>query len=112
MAEVMKETPKTEKKKKLTLGGSYNAVWKKYAEFNGRLSRKGYWYFIVYNFLVALVVRLADGIIFDFDPDRYVLSAIYSLAVFIPHLSAATRRLHDKNRSGWLQLLNLIPIVG
>ena len=37
---------------------------------------------------------------------------IYALALLIPLLSAGARRLHDTGRSGWWQLINLIPIIG
>ncbi|WP_281268499.1 DUF805 domain-containing protein [Thermasporomyces composti] len=40
------------------------------------------------------------------------LVALYSLAVFLPALGVAIRRLHDTNRSGWWVLLALIPLVG
>jgi uncharacterized membrane protein YhaH (DUF805 family) len=34
------------------------------------------------------------------------------LATLLPSLAVGARRLHDTNRSGWLQLLWLIPVVG
>jgi uncharacterized membrane protein YhaH (DUF805 family) len=30
----------------------------------------------------------------------------------VPSLAAGARRLHDTGRSGWWQLISLIPIVG
>ncbi len=35
-----------------------------------------------------------------------------SLALFLPSLAVAIRRLHDTSRSGWWVLIGLIPIVG
>ncbi|MBB2705215.1 UNVERIFIED_ORG: uncharacterized membrane protein YhaH (DUF805 family) [Rhizobium esperanzae] len=40
------------------------------------------------------------------------LSRIWSLATFLPWIAVAARRLHDINRSGWWQLLGLLPLVG
>lgn len=40
------------------------------------------------------------------------LGALFSLAVLVPSLAAGSRRLHDTGKSGWLQLLGLIPVVG
>jgi uncharacterized membrane protein YhaH (DUF805 family) len=40
------------------------------------------------------------------------ISAIVSLALLVPSLSIAARRLHDTGRSGWWQLILLIPIIG
>ena len=34
------------------------------------------------------------------------------MAVIIPGLAVAVRRLHDTNKSGWLILLGLIPLIG
>ena len=31
---------------------------------------------------------------------------------FIPSIAVGARRLHDIGKSGWLQLLGIIPIVG
>jgi uncharacterized membrane protein YhaH (DUF805 family) len=40
------------------------------------------------------------------------ISAIVSLALLVPSLSIAARRLHETGRSGWWQLILLIPIIG
>jgi uncharacterized membrane protein YhaH (DUF805 family) len=50
------------------------------------------------------------SIILSFVSDA--LRLLFSLATLVPSISAATRRLHDTNRSGWLQLLVLIPVLG
>jgi uncharacterized membrane protein YhaH (DUF805 family) len=40
------------------------------------------------------------------------LRIVYLVAVFIPSLAVTARRLHDIGRSGWWQLINIIPIAG
>ena len=78
-----------------------------YANFNGRASRQEYWMFYLFNmifFIGLIVIKTVLGVAF--------LSMIYSLAVFIPGLSAGIRRLHDVNKSGWFLLISLIPLVG
>ena len=37
---------------------------------------------------------------------------LFSLAVMLPGLAVGARRLHDIDKSGWFQLLYLIPVVG
>lgn len=76
---------------------------KKYADFNGRASRKEFWMFYLLCIGIATVLRLIDR--------SYTLAAIANLAFLVPTLACATRRLHDTNRSGWWQLIGL-TIVG
>ena len=40
------------------------------------------------------------------------ISGVYSLAVLIPSLAVGSRRLHDIGRSGWWQLIGLVPLEG
>jgi len=40
------------------------------------------------------------------------LSNLVSLALALPSLAVGARRLHDINKSGWWQLLYLIPVIG
>ena len=40
------------------------------------------------------------------------LYIIASLATLLPSLAVGARRLHDTNRSGWWQLLWIIPLIG
>ena len=36
----------------------YKAVLKKYAEFKGRARRAEYWYFVLFNAIVAIVLNI------------------------------------------------------
>ena len=74
----------------------------KYATFEGRASRSELWWFVLFIVLVSA----ACGIVSD------KLSAVFTLATLVPAAAATARRLHDTDRSGWLQLIGLIPIVG
>ncbi|WP_028862998.1 DUF805 domain-containing protein [Psychromonas aquimarina] len=78
-----------------------------YADFSGRARRKEYWMFVLFYMIIAVVASIIDGLI-----AMPIFTAILSLALFIPSLSLATRRLHDTGRSGWWQLIALIPLIG
>lgn len=75
----------------------------KYANFEGRASRPEYWWFVLFYFGVHLVGQ----IIF-----RNWIMGLVGLALFVPSIAVGARRLHDIGKSGWLQLLGLIPVFG
>ena len=78
-----------------------------YFDFEGRATRKQYWMFVLMYIIISIIVELIDvalGLGF--------LGAILSLVLLAPSLGIAARRLHDIGRSGWWQLIGLIPIIG
>ena len=86
----------------------YFDVLKKYAVFTGRARRKEYWIFFLCNVVVGVVLSILDRVL----GTGKLLNSLYSLAVFLPGLGVAVRRLHDTNRSGWWFLFVLVPLVG
>jgi len=42
----------------------------------------------------------------------YAITSLADLALFLPGLALAIRRLHDLDRSGWWFLLVFIPVIG
>ena len=92
----------------------YLEALKKYAVFHGRSRRAEYWYFVLFNLIVAIVLAGIDSLLGTFSSAQNIglLSGIYSLAVLIPTLAVTIRRLHDIDRSGWWILINLVPLIG
>jgi uncharacterized membrane protein YhaH (DUF805 family) len=86
----------------------YLDVLKKYAVFSGRATRSEFWYFVLINFIVTIVLGVVDksmGL-------GGILGIVYGLAVLIPGIAVGARRLHDIGKSGWMQLIILIPLIG
>jgi signal peptidase I len=95
--------------------------------FKGRISRSRYWeYSVLLNIAAAVLIymisvfffQIADSVrdsaaIRDHRPTLFIVVALllYALATWVG-LSLQVKRLHDRGRTGWLSLLNLIPIVG
>jgi uncharacterized membrane protein YhaH (DUF805 family) len=86
----------------MTFQESIKVCFAKYADFQGRATRSEYWWFVLFILLVSAAASV-------FSPK---LSALFTLATLLPSIAAATRRLHDTNRSGWWQLIVLVPVVG
>lgn len=86
----------------------YLEVLKKYAVFTGRARRKEYWMFVLFNIIIVLVLGFIESLV----GGPGVIGALYSLAVLIPSIAVAVRRLHDTDRTGWWILLLLIPFIG
>ena len=74
----------------------------KYVDFNGRASRPEFWWFYLF-------VTICWIIGFTLGP---VVESIIILGLAIPYISVTAGRLHDINKSGWLQLIGIIPLVG
>ncbi len=89
-------------------------VLRKYAVFSGRARRSEYWYFVLFNVLISMVLSFVDLTIGTATSTGSIglLGGLYSLAVFIPSLAVAVRRLHDTGKSGWWVLFGLIPVLG
>ncbi|MEZ4660976.1 MAG: DUF805 domain-containing protein [Caldilineaceae bacterium] len=91
----------------------YMEVLKKYAVFSGRARRAEYWYFVLFNVIISIVLAVVDLILgTGGDTGVGILGALYSLAVLLPSLGVSVRRLHDTGRSGWWLLLGIIPVIG
>ena len=80
----------------------YANCFKKYIDFAGRATRSEYWYFVLVNLIVSIVLSILS----------VRLQQIYSLVAFIPSWSVLWRRLPDTNRSGLNFFWMFLPIVG
>ncbi len=78
-----------------------------YADFSGRASRQAYWMFVLVYVVLAIALSIIESII-----GLGILGFIFTLAVIVPSIAMATRRLHDTGMSGWWQLIALIPFIG
>ncbi len=82
-----------------------------YANFNGRASRNEYLYVQFLLILIFSPVYFMQGTL---PAGIIVLSVVVpaGLALMVPTVSLAVRRLHDVNRSPIFLLFTLIPVLG
>jgi len=108
------------------------SVLTQYVGFSGRARRSEYWWFSLFQGIVALVVMtcaISIALITSLpaaDPPTdaevvamgtamlvaILLTDLVLLALFLPTLAVIIRRLHDTGRSGWFYLISLIPFGG
>jgi len=79
-----------------------------YTKFDGRAGRPAFWWWFLFGVLVAIGANIIDAIIGTWG----VVNGLAALALLLPNLSVAIRRLHDTDHSGWWVLIGLIPIIG
>jgi uncharacterized membrane protein YhaH (DUF805 family) len=102
---------------------------KRYADFSGRSRRKEFWFWVLAVIIVSVVLMLIDSalglggrsaldssngpgsIYYSAGLHGGVLTGLFSLAILIPNIAVAVRRLHDTNRTGWWILLPALPYL-
>ena len=95
-----------------------DVVKNKYFCFEGTTGRKIFWRYMLVLIAVEIIVSIlttivsiilaAAGLAFI----GTLISMLVNLALLCPTLGITARRLHDMGRSGWLQLIGIIPVIG
>ena len=91
-------------------------------DFNGRSDRPEFWWFTLYATTVAGLLMLVDNYVLGFtffsilEPwgemkESGVLVLLFMLATLVQSISLTARRLHDRGRSGWWQLMFVVPVL-
>ena len=86
----------------------YIEALRKYAVFEGRAKRSEYWLFMLVHVIISIILGLIPLVLSWF----LIVEVVYALALLVPALAVGARRLHDSGKSGWLQLILLIPLIG
>ena len=81
---------------------------KKYCCFKGRASRSEFWWLCLFTFILNLVVALLGSLLPALGS---IVSAVQALWLLLPTVGVTTRRLHDRNLSGWWQVLPLAAVL-
>ena len=91
-------------------------VLERYAQFYGRAGRAEYWWYvlasIVLYFAIAIVVGIGFAIASGLGVALLLAAMALYLAIIVPSIAVAIRRLHDTDKSGWWLLIALIPFGG
>src|SRR3546814_2637241 len=100
---------------------------RRYTQFSGRSRRKEFWMFFVLTLIIYAVAITLDNLFGFGSSARYadvsggsasvgfsanggIITLLAMLALLLPSLAVAVRRLHDTDRSGWWLLIGLVPL--
>ncbi|MEE1062217.1 MAG: DUF805 domain-containing protein [Paludibacteraceae bacterium] len=87
-----------------------------YANFSGRARRSEYWMYLLAYWVISVVLGFILGVVGGiFGLDQQLISVpiyVLGIALLLPSLAVAVRRLHDTDKSGWYLLVTLIPLIG
>jgi uncharacterized membrane protein YhaH (DUF805 family) len=79
---------------------SVKSGFSNYANFKGRASRSEFWWWTLFTFIVSAAVSSFTG-----------LDSLASAVLFLPSIAVGCRRMHDRGRRGWWQLLPIVSLV-
>ncbi|WJH38896.1 DUF805 domain-containing protein [Aliirhizobium terrae] len=83
---------------------------RRYFIFSGRSTRSQYWLFSLTVIVLGSIAVILDAAVLG-SPKPAAFTALVYIAHLIPSLAVTVRRLHDADKSGWLALLLLVPLV-
>lgn len=96
--------------RQVTFQEAVQRAFQNYCCFQGRASRSEFWWFALFAFLCGAVCSVIGGILGETLGN--ILSGLVSLALLLPNLGLAWRRLHDIGRAGGWYFIGLVPLVG
>ncbi|HET7899776.1 MAG TPA: DUF805 domain-containing protein [Candidatus Nanopelagicales bacterium] len=117
----------------VTFAQAIRLGFRKYATFAGRATRAEYWWWALFNGLILLPFYIiVAAVSASITPSSragtttgttsagsaallLVVALVFlvvAVALLIPTISVAVRRLHDTGRSGWWYWISLVPWVG
>jgi uncharacterized membrane protein YhaH (DUF805 family) len=78
--------------------------------FEGRINRKPYWMF----FLTVIAVNIVLVILSMAISEKMgtMLMLLFSILVLWSALALQAKRWHDRDKSAWWLLMNLVPVIG
>ena len=98
---------------RMTFDESITSVFRKYAEFEGTATRAEFWWFALFATLVSMAFNGFNILTLD-GPFQLgnALAYVWGVAILLPSLAVAVRRLRDAGRA-WTELFwLLLPIAG
>ncbi len=102
------------------LSNGFKLFWKRAFDYKGYTSRSEFWWGVLGNALIMLVLLALLIVsltcmptpINNFSVTMIVLFSLFCLVELLPSITLIIRRMHDIGRSGYFLFVLFIPIVG
>ena len=85
-------------------------LWRLFFSLRGRVSRREFWLYGV--LALAGLALLAHALLGIAHVRIGTAERIVNLLLTWPALAVSVKRWHDRDKSGWWVLLNLVPVIG
>jgi uncharacterized membrane protein YhaH (DUF805 family) len=82
------------------------ATLNKYFKVDGTASRREFWYFVAFTWLISLGASILD----IFVPGN-LLENLVSIVLIVPSVTVGIRRMHDTDHAGWWLLFPIVNFV-
>jgi uncharacterized membrane protein YhaH (DUF805 family) len=79
----------------------YLKVLQNYVTFIGRARRSEFWYFLLFNLIIAFAFWFVSP----------QLANLYTLAILVPTIAVGVRRMHDVGMNGWVILIPVYNLI-
>jgi len=108
-------------------GQAISSGFKNYVNFSGRAMRSEFWWWFLFVWLVGVAANLVDmamgrgsweltqnaeGVYTYSYENLGIFGSLWALAIILPTIAVAIRRLHDTDHSGWWWLLGFVCCIG
>ena len=87
---------------------AFTSAWRRSFDYTGRSVRGDYWWFVLANLIISLLLLLLNSAS-DFFGWIYTF---FSVATIVPSLSLSIRRLRDIGKQWPWIFISLIPLIG
>ena len=101
---------------------AYKKYWMGYVDFTGRSTRSDYWWAVLANTIVSIILFTVIIVVIVFDSPGsdyhvipnllYGLAMVYFFATYIPSIALQVRRLRDAGFHWALIFLRFASVIG
>lgn len=94
-----------------TFMGALKDGFARFVDFKTRSTRSQFWWWSLWSLIMSIVASILDTAL-GMGVDSGPIGLLVSVAILLPSIAVAIRRLHDIGRTGWWYLIAFVPLIG